>query len=102
MQAIAPGAGIHVTSLAELIWVVVGLVGQLLFSMRFIIQWLASEKAKKSVVPEVFWWFSIGGGLILLAYAIHRRDPVFILGQCTGIFIYARNLWLVHAEKQRA
>lgn len=92
----------HVTSLAELIWVVVGLVGQLLFSMRFIIQWLASEKAKKSVVPEVFWWFSIGGGLILLAYAIHRRDPVFILGQCTGIFIYARNLWLVHAEKQRA
>lgn len=92
----------HVTSLAELIWVVVGLVGQLLFSMRFIIQWLASEKAKKSVVPEVFWWFSIGGGLILLAYAIHRRDPVFILGQCTGIFIYARNLWLVHAEKSRA
>ncbi len=92
----------HVTSLAELIWVAVGLIGQLLFSMRFIIQWLASEKARKSVVPEVFWWFSIGGGLILLAYAIHRRDPVFILGQCTGIFIYARNLWLVHAEKQRA
>lgn len=92
----------HVTSVAELIWVAVGIFGQLLFSMRFIIQWLASEKAKRSVVPEVFWWFSIGGGLILFAYALHRRDPVFILGQSLGIFIYARNLWLVHAEKRRA
>lgn len=91
----------HVTSVAELIWVAVGIFGQLLFSMRFIIQWLASEKARRSVVPEVFWWFSIGGGLILFAYALHRRDPVFILGQSLGIFIYARNLWLVHAEKRR-
>ncbi|MBB95510.1 MAG: lipid A biosynthesis protein [Rhodobacteraceae bacterium] len=90
----------RVTSLAELIWVFVGLVGQLLFTMRFLIQWLASEKARRSVVPEVFWWFSIGGGLILFAYALHRRDPVFILGQSLGIFIYARNLWLVHAEKR--
>ena len=92
----------RVTSLAELIWVFVGLVGQLLFTMRFLIQWLASEKARRSVVPEVFWWFSIGGGLILFAYALHRRDPVFILGQSLGIFIYARNLWLVHAEKRSA
>ena len=92
----------RVTSLAELIWVFVGLVGQLLFTMRFLIQWLASEKARKSVVPEVFWWFSIGGGLILFAYALHRRDPVFILGQSLGIFIYARNLWLVRAEKRTA
>lgn len=88
-----------VTSLAELIWVVVGLAGQLMFTMRFLLQWIASERAKRSVVPETFWWFSIAGGLILLAYAIHRRDPVFILGQSTGIFIYARNLWLLHAEK---
>ena len=92
----------RVNSLAEFIWVIVDLVGQLLFTMRFLIQWLASEKARKSVVPEVFWWFSIGGGLILFAYALHRRDPVFILGQSLGIFIYARNLWLVHAEKRSA
>ena len=92
----------RVTSLAELIWVLVGLIGQLMFSMRFILQWLASEKARKSVVPEIFWWFSIGGGLILFAYALHRRDPVFILGQSLGIFIYARNLWLVRAEKRTA
>ena len=91
----------HVTSMAELIWVAIGIFGQLLFSMRFILQWLASEKARRSVVPEVFWWFSIGGGLILFAYALHRRDPVFILGQSLGIFIYARNLWLVRAEKHR-
>ncbi|MGR3805081.1 lipid-A-disaccharide synthase N-terminal domain-containing protein [Marinibacterium profundimaris] len=91
----------RVTTLAELIWVLVGLIGQLMFSMRFILQWLASEKARRSVVPEVFWWFSIGGGLILFAYALHRRDPVFILGQSLGIFIYARNLWLVRAEKHR-
>ncbi|MAC78101.1 MAG: lipid A biosynthesis protein [Rhodobacteraceae bacterium] len=91
----------HVTSMAELIWVAIGIFGQLLFSMRFILQWLASEKARRSVVPEVFWWFSIGGGLILFAYALHRRDPVFILGQSLGIFIYARNLWLVYAEKRR-
>ena len=92
----------RVTSLGELIWVLVGLIGQLMFSMRFILQWLASEKARKSVVPEIFWWFSIGGGLILFAYALHRRDPVFILGQSLGIFIYARNLWLVRAEKRTA
>lgn len=91
-----------VTSVGELIWVGIGLAGQLMFSMRFILQWLASEKAKKSVVPEIFWWFSIGGGLILFAYALHRRDPVFILGQSLGIFIYARNLWLVYAEKRDA
>lgn len=92
----------RVTSMAELIWVVVGLIGQLLFTMRFILQWLASEKARKSVVPEIFWWFSIGGGVILFAYALHRRDPVFILGQSLGIFIYARNLWLVQIEKRQS
>lgn len=90
----------RVNSLGELIWVGVGLFGQILFSLRFILQWLASEREKRSVVPEIFWWFSIFGGLILFAYAIHRRDPVFILGQSMGIFIYARNLWLVHAEKR--
>ncbi|MGV6849763.1 MAG: lipid-A-disaccharide synthase N-terminal domain-containing protein [Marinibacterium sp.] len=89
-----------VTTLAELIWVAVGLAGQVMFTMRFLLQWIASERVKRSVVPEAFWWFSMAGGLILLAYAIHRRDPVFILGQSTGIFIYARNLWLLRAEKR--
>jgi len=87
---------------AELIWVIVGLGAQLLFSMRFIIQWIASEKQRRSVVPELFWWFSITGGLTLLAYAIHRQDPVFILGQSLGVVIYLRNLWLIYSEKRTA
>lgn len=88
-----------VTSMPELIWVMVGLAGQIMFTGRFLIQWLASERAKRSVVPISFWWLSMAGGLILFCYAVHRRDPVFILGQSTGIFIYARNLWLLYAEK---
>lgn len=90
-----------VETTAELIWVIIGLGAQLLFSMRFIVQWIASEREKKSVVPEMFWWFSITGGLTLLAYAIHRGDPVFILGQSIGVVIYTRNLWLIYAEKRR-
>ncbi|MEM7508515.1 MAG: lipid-A-disaccharide synthase N-terminal domain-containing protein [Pseudomonadota bacterium] len=82
----------------ELIWVLVGLAGQIMFMMRFLIQWFVSEKAKKSVIPVSFWWFSIAGAAILLAYAIWRQDPVFILGQSLGFFIYARNLWLIRAE----
>lgn len=84
---------------AELIWVLVGLGGQVMFMMRFLIQWIVSEKAKKSVIPVSFWWFSIGGAAILLAYAIYRQDPVFILGQSLGFFIYSRNLWLIYHEK---
>ena len=66
-----------------------------MFSMRFIIQWIASERARKSIVPEVFWYFSFAGGAMLLAYAIYRGDPVFILGQGMGLFIYARNIQLI-------
>ena len=88
-----------VDSRAELIWVLVGLGGQLLFMMRFLLQWMASEKVKRSVIPVSFWWFSIGGAAILLAYAIYRRDPVFILGQSLGFFIYSRNLWFIYLEK---
>lgn len=91
-----------VETLTELIWVLVGLSGQLMFSMRFIIQWLASEKEHKSVIPVAFWYFSIIGGLILLAYALYRQDPVFVLGQALGIFVYARNLYLLHAERRGA
>lgn len=90
----------RVETTAELVWVIIGLCAQLMFSMRFILQWIASEKAKKSVVPELFWWFSIFGGVTLLAYAIHRADPVFILGQSLGVVIYIRNLWLIYAEKR--
>ena len=78
------------------LWLGIGLLGQALFSARFLVQWIASERRKRSVVPLAFWYFSIGGGLTLLGYAIYRRDPVFILGQGAGLFVYARNLWLIY------
>ncbi|MBP9726509.1 MAG: lipid-A-disaccharide synthase N-terminal domain-containing protein [Gammaproteobacteria bacterium] len=77
------------------LWLLIGFFGQLLFSMRFILQWLASEKIKRSIVPNVFWYFSLAGGIVLFLYAIHRRDPVFILGQGAGIFIYLRNIYFI-------
>jgi lipid-A-disaccharide synthase-like uncharacterized protein len=79
----------------ELIWLGVGFTAQLMFSMRFIVQWIASERARRSVMPEVFWYFSFMGGAMLLAYAIHRMDPVFILGQSMGLIIYARNIYFI-------
>jgi lipid-A-disaccharide synthase-like uncharacterized protein len=84
----------------ESIWIGVGLLGQFLFSMRFIIQWIASEKRRQSVIPEMFWVFSISGGLVLLSYAIWRKDPVFILGQSFGVFIYARNIYFIYRRKE--
>lgn len=84
----------------ESIWLGIGFVGQGLFSMRFIIQWIYSEKVKKSVIPLAFWYFSVLGGATLLAYAIYRNDPVFIVGQGAGLLIYARNLWLIHRERR--
>jgi len=80
----------------EQVWLAVGLAGQALFSARFLVQWIATERRRESVVPRQFWYFSIGGGLTLLAYAIHRLDPVFILGQGAGLFVYARNLYFIH------
>lgn len=80
---------------AEQLWLAIGLIGQAFFSARFLVQWIASERRGKSVVPRAFWYFSIGGGLTLLFYAIWRRDPVFILGQGAGLFVYARNLYFV-------
>jgi len=80
-------------------WVVLGLVAQLMFTGRFAVQWIASERAGRSVIPITFWFFSIAGGLLLLAYAIYRRDPVFILGQAFGVFVYLRNLYLVLRER---
>ena len=78
------------------LWLGVGLLGQAFFSMRFLVQWIASERRKESVIPTSFWFFSIGGGLTLLIYAIYRLDPVFILGQGAGLLVYARNLWLIY------
>ena len=80
-------------------WLVVGFVGQALFTMRFLVQWLQSERLRQSVVPTAFWYFSLAGGMTLLAYSIHRRDPVFITGQATGTFIYLRNLYFIRKGK---
>lgn len=93
---------LHVESWGEFWWVVVGLGGQLMFTARFLVQWIASERARRSVVPLAFWYFSIGGGVILLTYALYRKDPVFVLGQATGLFIYLRNLYLIHADNREA
>jgi len=85
----------------EHLWLAIGFLGQILFSMRFLIQWVASEKKGESIVPVAFWYFSIGGGLLLLVYSLWRMDPVFILGQSMGIFIYGRNLYLIHRPAAR-
>lgn len=81
------------------LWIGIGLGGQICFFMRFFIQWLASERAGKSVIPVGFWYLSLGGASILLAYSIYKRDIVFILGQSMGFLIYTRNLILIHREK---
>lgn len=93
-------AVLHVESWTEFWWVAFGLFGQLMFTGRFLVQWIASERARKSIVPLAFWYFSMAGGVILLAYAIYRKDPVFVLGQSLGVFIYARNLWLIRRERR--
>jgi lipid-A-disaccharide synthase-like uncharacterized protein len=79
----------------EKLWLALGFAAQLMFSMRFIVQWIASERARQSIVPETFWYFSCAGGAMLFAYAIYRADPVFILGQGAGLLIYARNIHLI-------
>lgn len=85
---------------ADWIWLAIGFAGQALFSARFLVQWLASERSGRSVIPLAFWYFSIGGGMTLLAYAIYRADPVFIAGQLGGVLIYLRNLHLIMLERR--
>ena len=80
-------------SSAEALWVGLGFLGQVFFFLRFFIQWIASERKKRTVIPLFFWYLSIAGGFLLLTYALYRRDPVFIVGQSCGVFIYARNLY---------
>jgi lipid-A-disaccharide synthase-like uncharacterized protein len=82
------------------IWLVIGFLGQGFFFMRFVVQWIASERARRSIIPTAFWFFSIGGGLVLLIYAIYRRDPVFIAGQGLGLVIYSRNIFFILREKR--
>jgi lipid-A-disaccharide synthase-like uncharacterized protein len=84
---------------ASAIWIGIGFLGQVLFSLRFLVQWWRSERAGRSVVPLAFWYLSLGGGVILLCYAIHRRDPVFIVGQTTGVIVYLRNLQLIYRQR---
>lgn len=85
---------------ADNIWIAVGFGGQALFASRFIIQWFKSEIVGRSVIPLAFWYCSMGGGIVLLSYAIHVGDPVFITGQSMGLIVYSRNLYLIFREKQ--
>ena len=89
---------INSLSLVEIIFLVIGFVGQGLFASRFIVQWIYSEKKGESSIPIIFWYLSIFGGLGLLTYAIFRKDPVIIIGQLFGIIIYARNLILIYRK----
>lgn len=81
------------------LWTFIGLFGQAMFMMRFVVQWIASERAKQSVMPEMFWYFSLAGGIIVFIYALHQQDIVFILGQGLGVFIYLRNLYFIHKHR---
>jgi lipid-A-disaccharide synthase-like uncharacterized protein len=81
-------------------WLLLGLFGQTMFMMRFVFQWIASERAKKSVMPEAFWYFSLAGGIIVFVYALHKKDIVFILGQGLGVFIYLRNIYFIKTGKK--
>jgi lipid-A-disaccharide synthase-like uncharacterized protein len=84
------------------LWIKIGFLGQAVFTARFLVQWVASERKRDSIVPVAFWWLSLTGGLILLAYAIHRNDPVIITGQAMGLVVYIRNLMLVERSRRRA
>ena len=90
----------YLTENPEVIMITISFGGQALFATRFIIQWLSSENAGRSVIPIAFWYFSISGGLVLLTYAIWRQDPVIIAGQSVGVFIYARNLYFIKRENK--
>ena len=91
---------LNITTLGGMAWVALGMLGQVLFAGRLLLQWLASERSKRSVVPVVFWWMSVAGASMLLTYFIWRRDIVGVLGQGTGWIIYSRNLWLIYRLKE--
>ena len=85
---------------SETLWIAIGFLGQALFSSRFLVQWIASERRRESVIPVAFWWLSVVGGLTLLSYAVWRQDPVFIIGQASGLVVYARNLALIARNRR--
>lgn len=87
---------------SETVWLVIGFAGQALFSMRFLWQWIVSERERRSIIPVAFWYFSILGGITLFSYALYRADPVFIVGQGAGIIIYSRNLYFILKERRLA
>lgn len=87
--------------MSETLWLIIGFTGQSCFFIRFLVQWVHSERQKRSVVPVAFWYLSLAGAAIVMTYAIYRRDPVFIVGQLTGSFVYVRNLLLIKAEERR-
>ena len=92
----AVGTYLHQVFIGNFDWgILVGYVAQGMFFMRFVVQWIASERAGRSVLPNAFWFFSIGGGILLLGYALYRKDPVFIIGQAFGVFVYLRNLQFI-------
>lgn len=92
---------LRITSWFNLVWIGIGLGGQLAFSGRMVLQWLISEKRRESVITESFWWFSLFGAVTLFSYFVWRQDPVGILGQASGVVIYARNLRLIYKRKRR-
>lgn len=92
---------LKITSWASLVWIGIGFLGQAAFSSRFLIQWIVSEKSRKTVVPEAFWWMSLIGGISLFAYFVWRQDPVAILGQSSGLVIYSRNIRLIYKQRRR-
>ncbi|MFG0285495.1 MAG: lipid-A-disaccharide synthase N-terminal domain-containing protein [Phycisphaerales bacterium JB039] len=91
----------NITNWVSLIWITIGLGGQIVFSSRFLIQWIVSERQRESVIPDIFWWISLLGGLCLFVYFVWRRDIVGVLGQSSGIVIYARNIRLIHKKRSR-
>lgn len=97
------GSYLHDVFVAQLeVWVLIGWFAQALFTARFLVQWIASERAGRSVIPIAFWFFSVAGGALLLVYALWRKDPVFIVGQAAGLFVYLRNLWFIARERRGA
>ncbi len=91
---------LHNLSITDIIWLIIGFGGQFLFAGRFLLQWIHSEKQRKSVIPIGFWYLSIIGGIITFTYAIHIHDPVFSIGQACGILVYSRNLYFIYKERQ--
>jgi lipid-A-disaccharide synthase-like uncharacterized protein len=93
---------LNISSWVGVVWLGIGLLGQVAFSGRMILQWITSERRRQSIITESFWWFSLGGSLLLFSYFVWRQDPIGMLGQATGVVVYARNLRLIYKHKRRA